>query len=124
SITNFLDTGKLQPYWANTSSNHLADVLIREGSKDIKIDFENLLLGKNIITQIDEQIVYDQLSERESAIWSLFLASGYLKVEKVDFLEESGRTFYSLSLTNKEVRIMFENMIHGWFARSEERRVG
>ena len=116
SITNFLDTGKLQPYWANTSSNHLADVLIREGSKDIKIDFENLLLGKNIITQIDEQIVYDQLSERESAIWSLFLASGYLKVEKVDFLEESGRTFYSLSLTNKEVRIMFENMIHGWFA--------
>ena len=116
SITNFLDTGKLQPYWANTSSNHLADVLIREGSKDIKIDFENLLLGKNIITQIDEQIVYDQLSERESAIWSLFLARGYLKVEKVDFLEESGRTFYSLSLTNKEVRIMFENMIHGWFA--------
>lgn len=116
SITNFLDTGKLQPYWANTSSNHLADVLIREGSKDIKIDFENLLLGKNITTQIDEQIVYDQLSERESAIWSLFLASGYLKVEKVDFLEESGRTFYSLSLTNKEVRIMFENMIHGWFA--------
>ena len=97
-------------------SNHLADVLIREGSKDIKIDFENLLLGKNITTQIDEQIVYDQLSERESAIWSLFLASGYLKVEKVDFLEESGRTFYSLSLTNKEVRIMFENMIHGWFA--------
>lgn len=116
SITNFLDTGKLQPYWVNTSSNHLADVLIREGSKDIKIDFENLLLGKNITTQIDEQIVYDQLSERESAIWSLFLASGYLKVEKVDFLEESGRTFYSLSLTNKEVRIMFENMIHGWFA--------
>lgn len=116
SITNFLDTGKLQPYWANTSSNHLADVLIREGSKDIKIDFENLLLGKNITTQIDEQIVYDQLSKRESAIWSLFLASGYLKVEKVDFLEESGRTFYSLSLTNKEVRIMFENMIHGWFA--------
>ena len=116
SITNFLDTGKLQPYWANTSSNHLADVLIREGSKDIKIDFENLLLGKSITTQIDEQIVYDQLAERESAIWSLFLASGYLKVEKVDFLEESGRTFYSLSLTNKEVRIMFENMIHGWFA--------
>ena len=116
SITNFLDTGKLQPYWANTSSNHLADVLIREGSKDIKIDFENLLLGKNITTQIDEQIVYDQLSKRESAIWSLFLASGYLKVEKVDFLEESGRTFYFLSLTNKEVRIMFENMIHGWFA--------
>ena len=54
------------------------------------------------------------LPKGKALFGAFFLASGYLKVEKVDFLEESGRTFYSLSLTNKEVRIMFENMIHGW----------
>lgn len=116
SIINFLDTGKFQTYWANTSSNHLADELIRQGSKDIKTDFENLLRGKPIETQLDEQIIYEQLNERESAIWSLFLASGYLKVIKTEFFMQSGRTIYTLSLTNREVRIMFENMIHGWFA--------
>lgn len=116
SIINFLDTGKFQTYWANTSSNHLADELIRQGSKDIKTDFENLLRGKPIETQLDEQIIYEQLNERESAIWSLFLASGYLKVIKTQFFMQSGRTIYTLSLTNREVRIMFENMIHGWFA--------
>jgi len=116
SIINFLDTGKLQPFWANTSSNNLANSLIREGSKDIKIAFENLLHGKVVETQIDEQIVYQQLIEKESAIWSLFLASGYLKVEKMEFNRHTGRTYYFLSLTNQEVRIMFENMIHGWFA--------
>ena len=116
SIINFLDTGKFQTYWANTSSNHLADELIRRGSKDIKTEFENLLQGGTVRTQLDEQIVYAQLEERESAVWSLFLASGYLKVVKTEQQIQTGRVFYSLSLTNREVRIMFENMIHGWFA--------
>lgn len=116
SIINFLDTGSLGTYWANTSSNTLAGSLIREGSKDIKIAFEKLLLGETVKTQIDEQIIYEQLKERESAIWSLFLASGYLKVEKMEFQKHTGRTYYYLSLVNQEVRIMFENMIHGWFA--------
>ena len=116
SIINFLDTGSLKTYWANTSSNTLANSLIRGGSKDIKIAFEKLLQGEAIKTQIDEQIIYEQLQERESAIWSLFLAGGYLKVESVELIRQTGRTYYSLSLVNQEVRIMFENMIRGWFA--------
>lgn len=116
SIINFLDTGSLKTYWANTSSNTLANSLIRGGSKDIKIAFEKLLQGEAIKTQIDEQIIYEQLQERESAIWSLFLAGGYLKVESVELIRQTGRTYYYLSLVNQEVRIMFENMIHGWFA--------
>lgn len=116
SIINFLDTGSLKTYWANTSSNTLANSLIRGGSKDIKIAFEKLLQGEAIKTQIDEQIIYEQLQERESAIWSLFLAGGYLKVESVELIRQTGRTYYYLSLVNQEVRIMFENMIRGWFA--------
>ncbi|MCD8103670.1 MAG: ATP-binding protein [Lachnospiraceae bacterium] len=116
SILNFLDTGQLTPYWANTSSNTLANALIRSGSKDIKISFEALLSGNTISTRIDEQIVYSQLSEKESAIWSLFLASGYLKVVRKEFDRQKGRNFYELSLTNLEVRVMFEDLIHGWFA--------
>ena len=115
SIINFLDTKRLQPYWANTSSNHLANSLIRGGSKDVKIAFEQLLHGKSIQIQMDEQIIYEQLQEKESAIWSLFLASGYLKVEQVEF-QKTGRVLYSLSLTNREVRMMFETIIQSWFA--------
>lgn len=116
SVINFLDTGKLQTFWANSSSNQMADELIRRSSKEIKENFETLLGGGTIQTQIDEQIIYDQLTERESAIWSLFLASGYLKAEKTEWQKDTGQTVYFLSLTNLEVRIMFENMIRGWFA--------
>ncbi|MCD7745462.1 MAG: ATP-binding protein [Lachnospiraceae bacterium] len=116
SILNFLDTGRLEPYWANTSSNTLTNTLIRSGSKDIKIAFEALLHGSTIKTRIDEQIVYSQLLEKESSIWSLFLASGYLKVVNKEFDLQTGRSVYELSLTNREVRIMFEDLIHCWFS--------
>ena len=47
SIINYLKTGRLSTYWANTSSNGLVDKLIREGSAEIKISMENLLRGEH-----------------------------------------------------------------------------
>ena len=119
SILNYLDTGRITTYWANTSSNSLVGKLIREGNKNIKQNFEELMQGKNLHVRLDEQVVYNQLSEDENAIWSLLLASGYLKVVRTEFSERTGRLSYELALTNKEVKIMFENMIHGWFARGD-----
>lgn len=80
SIVNYLDTGELGLYWANSSSNDLAGKLVQEGSKSMKQDFEVLLRGGTLEKDIDEQIVYDELDGDETAIWSLLLASGYLKV--------------------------------------------
>ena len=81
SIINFLDKKKVGAYWANTSSNTLIGKLIRESSPTIKKTFEHLLQGESIHLEIDEQIVYQLLDSDEQAIWSLLLASGYLKVK-------------------------------------------
>ncbi len=118
SIINYLDKKRLSTYWANTSSNSLVDKLIREGSADIKMSMENLLKGEHLYKEVDEQIVFDQLDEDENAIWSLFLASGYLKAENYEFNEDTGADLYELALTNKEVQIMFQKMIRKWFTRS------
>nr|WP_304432482.1 AAA family ATPase [uncultured Acetatifactor sp.] len=118
SIINYLKTGRLSTYWANTSSNGLVDKLIREGSVDIKISMENLLKGEHLYKEVDEQIIFDQLDADENAIWSLFLASGYLKAESYELNEDTGADLYELALTNKEVQIMFQKMIRKWFTRS------
>lgn len=115
SIINFLEEKRFSTYWANTSSNSLVGKLIREGSKDIKIIMEDLLDGGTLCTKIDEQIVFSQLDHNEYAIWSLLLASGYLKVENYTFDPDSEKEEYVLKLTNKEVQLMFRNMIEGWF---------
>ena len=116
SIINYLKLGRLSTYWANTSSNGLVDKLIREGSVEIKISMENLLKGKHLYKEIDEQIIFNQLDVDENAIWSLFLASGYLKAENYTSNEETRGDLYELALTNKEVQIMFQKMIRKWFS--------
>ncbi len=118
SVINYLKTERLSTYWANTSSNGLVDKLIREGSADIKISMENLLKGEHLFKEIDEQIIFDQLDADENAIWSLFLASGYLKAESYELNEDTGADLYELALTNKEVQIMFRKMIKKWFSGS------
>ncbi len=115
SILNYLKTGKFGAYWSNTSSNSLAGKLIREGSSDVKMVMEDLLRGETFRTVLDEQIVFSQLDYRDSAVWSLLLASGYLRADHVFMDPISGRTEYELRLTNREVRFMFEQMIEDWF---------
>lgn len=119
SIINYLDKQKIGLYWANTSSNSLVGKVIREGSCQVKESFERLLAGESIITQIDEQIVYNQLDLDENAIWSLLLAGGYLKITNSQDSEtqyNEWRQNYELSITNYEIMVMFRNMVHGWFA--------
>lgn len=115
SIINYLDTRKFRPYWANTSSNSLVSRIIQGSSKNIKQDFEILLDGGTITATIDEQLVYDQLAGKKGAVWSFLLAGGYLKVVSTEFVERTGTVYYRLALTNKEVWIMFANMIRDWF---------
>lgn len=115
SIINYLDKRRFATYWANTSSNSLVSKLIQEGSPDVKITMEDLLQGKSFHAVIDEQIIFSQLDQNINAVWSLFLASGYLKAEQVVF-NERGKAVYEFRLTNWEVQMMFEHMIDGWFA--------
>jgi len=124
SVVSFIASGKkYKTYWADTSSNGLVDKLIREGSAEIKKHFEMLLEGQSILVPIDEQIVYNQLEEYESAIWSLLLAGGYLKVLSVEglrLMDNLNEEKYELALTNYEVRRMFAKMIRGWFRSTTE----
>ncbi len=122
SMINYLDTQKIGAYWANSSSNSLVGKLVREGSPAIKIAMESLLKGETFSTSFDEQIVFSQLDQEDTAVWSLLMASGYLKPEYAEFNLESGKMEYRLKLTNREVYFMFQHMIEGWFGKCREVR--
>lgn len=120
SIINFLDDRKVGTYWVNTSANRLVEKLLREGKPKVKQAFEELLEGGTLHMEIDEQIIYNQLSTKKNAIWSVLLASGYLKAVGTMFEEKTGCMYYDLTLTNKEVHIMFEKMVQDWFAWNDD----
>ncbi len=121
SIINFLDERRTAPYWTNTSSNRLVGDVIQRGTRQMKESFEQLLQGGTITTEIDEQIVYNQVDLDERAVWSLLLASGYLRVEQHRIAgTEYGewKHIYELRITNFEVKVMFRDMVQGWFSGS------
>ncbi|MCM1235770.1 MAG: PD-(D/E)XK nuclease domain-containing protein, partial [Ruminococcus flavefaciens] len=111
SIISFLDERKLEPYWANTSSNSMISSLIQKASKDIKVQFEDLLRHRTITCEIDEEIIFHQLDSDELSIWSLLFSSGYLKIVRHD--EETNQD--ELILTNYEVEKTFSHMVKVWF---------
>ena len=119
SITNYLDKRKTYPYWASTSSNGLVSRLIRTASADVKEKMEDLLNGREIVVSFDEQIVYNQLDHNENAIWSLLLASGYLKVKHVDYRGITREPWYTLDITNIETLSMFTTMFQDWFQNQD-----
>ena len=123
SILNFLNKGEYETYWANTSSNSLVGKLIREGNGTIKKQFEELLLGNHLQVAIDEQIVYNQLNDNEEAVWSLLVASGYLKIldyDRMENLEPEEEPCYELAVTNREVQVMFAGMVKSWFKKDKQ----
>ena len=119
SIINFLDEKKYKTYWADSSSNGLVNELIRTGSAEIKKTMETLIAGGTVEKNIDEQIVFEQLKTNKDAVWSLLLASGYLRVETFRTEGRLNKKIYSLKLTNYEVEQMFGTMIERWFGGAD-----
>ncbi|SFB41613.1 AAA family ATPase, partial [Clostridium frigidicarnis] len=55
SILNYLNNYEegLKPYWVNTSSNDLVNILLAKGSEDVKNDLQTLIKGDSISKTID-----------------------------------------------------------------------
>lgn len=100
----------------------LKEYSLEDKKQEVKAWYDGFTFGEiqDIYTTLDEQIVFSQLTDSTIAIWSLLLASGYLKVTKHQCDIRTGREYYYLALANQEVRLMFENMIHDWFTEVTE----
>ena len=116
-----MKTGKFSAYWADTSSNGLVNKLIQTAPAETKELIEQLLKGESIEVKFDEQIVFEQLDKSHDAIWSLLVASGYLKIDYVEYKGLLLNPWYHISITNFETLSMFANMFSGWFESSDAR---
>ena len=115
SIINYLKYQEFKPYWANTSSNGLVSLVLRQASPELKMEMERLLDGKSIKTSIDEQLIFDTLTGggEDVSTYSLLLASGYMTGTLLVNDEDKGE-IYNIRITNHETRRMFKSLIKKW----------
>lgn len=122
SILNYVRQNKLQPYWVNTSSNDIIrDILARTG-EEVKKKLKLLIEGQGI----EDVIINTDMNFRdirgrnvitEDVVWNILLVSGYLKPENLRL--EEGRTRCTLKIPNREIEIMYEDIISDWFRGGE-----
>ena len=107
SIINFLDEGKLNPYWVNTSGNDLIKLYLARLKNEIFDDFSKLLNKESIFKRIDDNMTFANLETNYSQnIWNLFFHSGYLTLaEPKDYYEMT-----YLKIPNDEILKMFSQM--------------
>ena len=112
-ISCMKNEGLLQSYWVNTSGNELIKKLLINSSLKFKQDFEYLLRGETIHKSIREDMVFENLENNESLIWSLFFVAGYLKI--VGTPKDNDKR-YTLSIPNQEIEEYYHLLIQEWLA--------
>jgi hypothetical protein len=114
SIINCIaEKGSLDPYWINTSSHDVLKQAIAKSDAEFKMSMESLLAGIPVQRLVDESFVFGDLDKNESALWSLLLASGYLKAIRA--VPEEGFMNCALLFPNNEVAIVYKSMFNEWF---------
>ncbi|MCP4148508.1 MAG: AAA family ATPase [bacterium] len=124
SIINFL-AGKakdLKPYWLNTSDNKIVEDLLSCEGKELKEELEKLIRGESIEKAIEDNLVLKDITRRENLLWSFLLMGGYLKQTGKRTDSHAEKTYYQLSIPNKEVRGIYTRIIDSYFSTKIENK--
>lgn len=115
SILNFIkeEADSFEPYWLNTSDNQLIKKVLQLDKKKNKETLERLLRGEEVIEFLMESVIYKNIAKTPEAAWNFLLHSGYLKA--YDSKKQSDRKQYKLAIPNREIRIVYRNMLRYWF---------
>ena len=105
-------------YWVNTSDNVLIKELLLKSKLSIKEKLTGLLQNQPLEVIIDEEFVYPDLGRGETAFWSLFLMSGYLKATGSKIV--NGRLMQTIAIPNQEVRSLYRSIIEDWLVNDED----
>jgi hypothetical protein len=118
SIIKFIKSGgDIAPYWINTSGNELIRDLLIESDFKTTEKISQLIAGDTIKETIDEHIVFKDLERNQTAIWSLFLMTGYLKAMKVN-MNADGDKECEIAVPNKEIESLYKRIVREWLSGS------
>ena len=101
SIINFLDNGKLKPYWQGTAGNETINELLDRGNRELFDDLEKLFRKEIVYKKIRD---FTEFTDDINEIWELFLYSGYLTTSG----EEKDRE-HPIRIPNREIMEFFED---------------
>lgn len=111
SVINYFNNScKPKAFWQSTGSNDIIGEVLVNADEDIFKKLNALLQGKSFLTYIDTGVVYPQIQNSPSSIYSFLLVAGYLKAVKTD-AEFGGDYMCEVAIPNKEISFVYSKEI-------------
>lgn len=119
SVINYFNN-ECEPraFWQSTGNNDIIAEVLENATEDIYEQLQDLIQGKTVLTFIDTGVIYPQIKNNPSSVYSFLLVAGYLKAVKSsaafgeDFMCEVSIPNKEISFVyNKEVLERFKEMI-------------
>lgn len=111
SVINYFNN-ECEPraFWLSTGSNDIIGEIISEADKEMYDKLTSLVNGKTFTTYIDTGVIYPQIKNNPSTIYSFLLVTGYLKVLKKT-PSFNGDLMCEVALPNKEISFVYHKEI-------------
>ena len=107
SITYYMKNKKIGPYWVNTSDNLLIYDTLKKGDLEIIEELKQLIERKELVKSLDKGFSFEDLKVSSGYIWSLMIASGYLRVVR-KLNNDPFSSDYVVDIPNLEILSFFE----------------
>ena len=114
----FEKNGAFDAYWMNTSNNELVFSLIHKAKPSFREKFDKFIQGISQKQLIEKGLTFTYLENNSNAIWTLLLHTGYLNALETE-KDDANNLYATLSITNKEVRGIYAQIVQRWFAEDD-----
>lgn len=118
SVINYFGNGcKPRPFWENTGSNTVICEILEAADEEVTAQLKDILQGEAVVTVVDTSVIYPELKNNPSSIYSFLLMAGYLKLAQVD-MADSGDYICSVALPNREIAYVYKKEIISKLSRA------
>ena len=114
-INYFHNACEAKAYWVSTSGNEVIGEILAGASSEVVDQLVDLLQGKSILTYVDSSVIYPQIKDNPSSIYSFLLVCGYLKITGSDKAFGLGN-LCQVALPNREIEFVYQSEILNQYA--------
>lgn len=105
-INYFRNHCQAKAFWQSTGSNDIIGEVLKSASADVYERLHALMQGETFWTYVDTEVIYPQIQNNPSSVYSFLLVAGYLKVIKAE-MSFGGNYMCEVTLPNREIASVY-----------------
>ena len=116
SVLNYMDENcTAKAYWQFTGDNSIIRQIVAKADDETADNLRKLMQGQEVSSYVDTSVIYPEIKNDPTTIYSFLLSAGYLKVVKKEELHD-GNAICDIAIPNKEITYVYEREILSAFA--------